>query len=74
MFGLAAGVWTKDINKALRLARTLKAGTVWVNTYGRLPYQAEMGGQKESGIGIQYGEEGLNEFTQLKHIGIDFGD
>jgi betaine-aldehyde dehydrogenase len=73
-FGLAAAVWTQDINKALRLARTLKAGTVWINTYGRLPYQAEMGGQKESGIGIQYGEEGLNEFTQLKHIGIDIGD
>lgn len=74
LFGLAAAVWTKDINKALGLARKIKSGTVWINTYGRLPYQAEMGGQKESGIGIQYGEEGLNEFTQLKHIGIDIGD
>ncbi len=74
LFGLAAGVWTTDINKALKLARKIKAGTVWVNTYGKLPFQAEMGGHKESGVGIQYGEEGLNEFTQLKHVGIDIGD
>jgi betaine-aldehyde dehydrogenase len=71
IFGLAGAVWTQDISKALRLARRIKSGTVWVNCYGKLPYQAEMGGFKQSGIGRQYGEEGLYEFTQLKHIGID---
>lgn len=71
IFGLAGAVWTQDVSKALRLARRIKSGTVWVNCYGKLPYQAEMGGFKQSGIGRQYGEEGLYEFTQLKHIGID---
>ena len=71
IFGLAGAVWTRDISKALWLARRIKSGTVWINCYGKLPYQAEMGGFKQSGIGRQYGEEGLYEFTQLKHIGID---
>lgn len=71
IFGLAGAVWTRDVSKALWLARRIKSGTVWVNCYGKLPYQAEMGGFKQSGIGCQYGEEGLYEFTQLKHIGID---
>ncbi len=71
IFGLAGAVWTRDISKALWLARRIKSGTVWVNCYGKLPYQAEMGGFKQSGIGCQYGEEGIHEFTQMKHIGID---
>lgn len=72
-FGLAAAVWTKDVTQAFRLARRIKSGTLWINTYGKLPFQAEMGGFKQSGIGRQYGEEGLHEFTQLKHIGLDLG-
>ena len=71
IFGLAGAVWTRDVSKALWLARRIKSGTVWVNCYGKLPYQAEMGGFKQSGVGCQYGEEGLHEFTQMKHIGID---
>ena len=73
-YGLAGAVWTRDINQALRVARRVKSGIVWVNNYGKLPYQAVMGGYKQSGIGRQYGEEGLNEFTQLKHIAVDIGD
>lgn len=73
-YGLAGAVWTRDINQAFRVARRVKSGIVWVNNYGKLPYQAVMGGYKQSGIGRQYGEEGLNEFTQLKHIAVDIGD
>ncbi|MBI2821719.1 MAG: aldehyde dehydrogenase [Acidobacteria bacterium] len=70
-FGLAGAVWTDDINKAFRLARRIKSGTVWINTYGRLPPQAEMAGHGQSGMGTQYGEEGLYEYTQFKHIGVE---
>ena len=72
-FGLAGAVWTRDINKALTLARRTKSGTVWINAYGKLPPQAEMEGHKQSGMGTQYGEEGLYEYTQFKHIGIEIG-
>ncbi len=72
-FGLAGAVWTRDVSKAFWLVRRIKSGTLWINNYGKLPFQAEMGGFKQSGIGRQYGEEGLHEFTQLKHIGLDIG-
>lgn len=73
-YGLAGAVWTRDINRAFRVAKRVKSGIVWVNNYGKLPYQAVMGGYKQSGIGRQYGEEGLNEFTQLKHVAVDIGE
>jgi acyl-CoA reductase-like NAD-dependent aldehyde dehydrogenase len=50
-YGLAAGVFTTDINKALTLANSIRAGTVWVNTYNAVCAQAPFGGYKESGIG-----------------------
>src|SRR5579884_90573 len=74
VYGLAAAVWTNDINKALRVARKVRAGMVWVNTFGKLYPNAEMGGFKQSGIGRQYGLEGLWEFTELKHINIQLTD
>jgi betaine-aldehyde dehydrogenase len=67
-YGLAAAVWTKDVKKAFRLARKIKAGTVWVNAYGKTFAETEYGGYKQSGIGRERGIEGLLEFTQLKHI------
>ncbi len=73
-FGLASGVFTKDIDKAMRVARKMKAGSTWVNTYNRLIPEAETGGYKESGIGRSGGEEGLLEFTEVKHLMIDFGN
>jgi betaine-aldehyde dehydrogenase len=73
-FGLAAAVWTDNINKALTLAKRTKSGTVWINSYGKLPPQAEMEGHKQSGMGTQYGEEGLYEYTQFKHIAIEISD
>ena len=70
-FGLASAVWTADLNRALRVAREIKAGTVWVNAYFKLYNQAEFGGSKASGIGRTRGIEGIHEFTEIKHINID---
>jgi betaine-aldehyde dehydrogenase len=70
VYGLVAAVWTNDINKALQLAKKIRAGTVWVNTYGKLFQTTEFGGFKQSGLGRVYGLEGLLEFTELKHIHI----
>ncbi|MEM4092772.1 MAG: aldehyde dehydrogenase family protein [Conexivisphaerales archaeon] len=71
-YGLAAGVWSSSIDGAMRLARKIKAGTVWINDYGKMYHQAIGGGYKESGMGRLYGIEGLNEFTELKHININY--
>jgi betaine-aldehyde dehydrogenase len=67
-YGLVAAVWTKDVNRALRVAREIKAGTVWVNTYFKLFNQTEGGGYKASGIGRARGEDGILEFTEIKHL------
>ena len=74
VFGLASGVWTQDINRGMRVARKLKAGTVWVNTYDRLLNEAETGGYRESGIGRSGGQDGIKKFTEIKHVCIDFND
>lgn len=71
IFGLAAGVWTKDVNRAMRIAKKVEAGTVWINTYNKNYPQAEFGGYKESGIGRTRGIEGLLEYTETKHINIE---
>jgi betaine-aldehyde dehydrogenase len=70
VYGLAAAVWTKDIARAVRVAKRIKSGMVWVNTYGKLFPAGEMGGYKQSGIGRQYGLEGLWEYTEMKHINV----
>jgi len=67
-FGLASCVWTKDLDKANRVAARLQAGTVWINTYGGFYNEAPIGGFKQSGIGRELGLEGLLEYTQTKHI------
>ncbi len=67
-YGLASGVWSRDINKALRVARAMRAGTAWVNTYNRLVAECETGGYKESGIDRAGGIEGMLKYTELKHI------
>jgi aldehyde dehydrogenase (NAD+) len=61
IYGLSAAVWTKDIKKAHRVARALKAGTVWVNTYNMFDATAPFGGYKRSGIGREFGKYGLEE-------------
>jgi betaine-aldehyde dehydrogenase len=68
IFGLSASVWTKDGARALRLARALRNGTVWINDHNRLFAEAETGGYRQSGLGRLHGYEGLADFTELKHI------
>jgi betaine-aldehyde dehydrogenase len=67
-YGLVAAVWTQDVNRAMRVARAIKAGTVWVNTYFKLFNQTEGGGYKASGIGRARGADGILEFTEIKHL------
>ena len=69
IYGLAAGVWTRDIGKAHRMARELKAGTVWVNTYNQYDSASPFGGYKQSGFGRDLGyEAALEKYTQVKSV------
>ncbi len=68
MYGLAAGIWTKDIQKAHRVAREIKAGTVWINTYNFYDAAAPFGGYKQSGFGRELGREALDAYTEVKTI------
>jgi acyl-CoA reductase-like NAD-dependent aldehyde dehydrogenase len=73
-YGLVAGVWTRDINKAMTIAARMKAGQVYINTYGagggvELPF----GGYKKSGYGREKGLEALASYTQVKNVCIKFG-
>jgi acyl-CoA reductase-like NAD-dependent aldehyde dehydrogenase len=67
-FGLAAGLHTRDVARAHRVAGKLKAGMVWVNTWGMLDVTVPFGGYKQSGYGREYGPEGLHEYTQTKSV------
>ncbi|KAG7481211.1 hypothetical protein MATL_G00064520 [Megalops atlanticus] len=67
-YGLAAGVFTNDINKALTIATALQAGTVWVNCYNAMSSQCPFGGFKMSGNGREMGEYGLQEYTEVKTV------
>lgn len=72
-YGLAAGVWSKDLEKAKRVAGSIEAGTVWVNEYHLLSAAAPRGGFKKSGTGRELGLEGMLEFTQTRHIFLNEG-
>jgi len=69
-FGLAAGVWTSNIGRALRMSEKLKAGTVWVNTYRAVSFMSPFGGYKRSGSGRESGQESIKEFMQTKSVWI----
>ncbi|MEH7094308.1 aldehyde dehydrogenase family protein [Neobacillus vireti] len=68
IYGLAAGVWTRDVNKAYQVARKLQAGVVWINDWHMLRSDAPFGGYKQSGIGRELGKHSLDAYTQVKHV------
>jgi aldehyde dehydrogenase (NAD+) len=67
-YGLAAAVWTRDIKKAHAIADNVRAGTVWVNCYNVLDPRSPFGGFKQSGIGRELGEYGLQQYTEVKSV------
>jgi aldehyde dehydrogenase (NAD+) len=73
MYGLAAAVWTRDIGKAHAIANNVRAGTVWVNCYDVFDAAAPFGGFKQSGIGRELGEYGLQQYTEVKTVTVKLG-
>ncbi|TPN02121.1 aldehyde dehydrogenase [Mesorhizobium sp. B2-1-3A] len=70
-YGLAAGIWTGDMGRALRGAAAMEAGMVWINSYRAVSYMAPFGGYKRSGIGRESGQEAINAYLQTKTVWID---
>ncbi|WP_315927214.1 aldehyde dehydrogenase family protein [Mesorhizobium sp. SP-1A] len=73
VYSLAAGVWTSDIARAHRFTRRLKAGTVWVNTYGPTDIRLPWGGARDSGFGREHGEAAIENFTEAKVVWVNTG-
>src|SRR6266850_64930 len=71
IYGLSAGIWTRDITRAHRFARAVKAGTVWINTYNMMNAASPFGGYKQSGYGREMGKHALELYTQVKSVWVD---
>lgn len=73
-FGLAAGVWTRDMKRAFLMAEKLQAGTVWINTYRAVSYTSPFGGYKRSGLGRESGKEAILQYLQTKSVWMNLAD
>jgi len=73
-YGLGGAVWTKDINRAIRVSRAIETGRMWVNTYNQIPEGSPFGGYKESGIGRETHKVILDHYTQMKNIMINLSE
>lgn len=71
IFGLGGGVWSEDLDRAREIAAGMRTGTVWINDWHLLSERMPFGGYKQSGIGREFGEEGLNEYTEVKALHVD---
>jgi len=73
-YGLAAGIWTSNLSRALRVSSELDAGHIWINTWYALLDNATGGGRKLSGVGVESGLAGFEEFTVVKHVALNMSD
>ena len=73
-YGLGGAVWTRDINRAIRVSRGIETGRMWVNTYNAIPEGAPFGGYKASGIGRETHKVILEHYTQMKNIMINLSE
>ncbi|PWT82382.1 MAG: betaine-aldehyde dehydrogenase [Acidobacteria bacterium] len=71
IYGLSAGIWTRDITRAHRFAREIKAGVVWINTFNMFNAASPFGGYKQSGYGREMGKHALELYTQIKSVWVD---
>ncbi len=73
-YGLGGGVWTANLNTALKVSRGIQTGRIWVNTYNQIPAGSPFGGYKKSGIGRETYKSMLDAYSQIKSIYIDTSD
>ena len=73
LYGLGAGVWTRDIGRAFWMSEQIQAGTVWVNTYRAVSFMAPFGGVKDSGIGRENGISAVDEYLETKTVWMNTG-
>jgi acyl-CoA reductase-like NAD-dependent aldehyde dehydrogenase len=74
VYGLGGAVWTRDLNRAIRVSRAIETGRMWVNTYNSIPAGAPFGGYKKSGIGRETHKVILEHYTQMKNIMINLNE
>jgi aldehyde dehydrogenase (NAD+) len=74
IYGLSAGIWTRNLSRAHRLAKAMRAGTVWINTYNMIHPAIPFGGYKQSGYGRELGKHALDLYTQIKSVWVDLSD